>query len=287
MAVKGIVWVVLIGALLFAALRLLEHFSLYLPMGTHAAHPKTYGMPYEEIQLKTEDGLLLSAWFIDADAPNDRRALDDPQLPEMKRLVKTPVVLFFHGNGGNISHRIQKIRYFKAMGASLLIFDYRGYGKSEGRPGEVGTYRDARAAAAEALERAGGDPKRVFYYGESMGCAVALQTALDLPPQGLVLDSAFTSTAEMGKIVFPWLPADLIVKNRYDNLSKISGLTVPLLMIHSPNDDVIPFSMGRRLFEAAPEPKRLIETTGDHNNGFLDSPQWGPAIAGFLEEHIQ
>jgi len=281
---KSIIWIVLIGALLFAALRMLEHASLYLPTLTHEAHPGTYGISYEEIKLTTEDGLTLDAWFIDGNKPTS--GIDDPPLPSMTRLLKNPIVLFFHGNGGNISHRIQKIRYFVEMGASVLIFDYRGYGKSEGRPNEKGTYQDARAAAAEALLRADGDSSRIFYYAESLGCAVALQTALDLPPQALVLDSAFTSTAEMGALVFPWLPSRLIVKNRYDNIFKIKNLGVPLLVLHSSGDDIIPFEMGRRLFEAAPEPKKFVETTGDHNGGFLDSPNWGPAIADFLKEKL-
>lgn len=282
---KIIAWVVFIGVLIFAALRILEHISLFLPTRAHQLHPLTYGIPYEELTIKTKDGLNLNAWFLNADAPTAGLVQAAPPLPPMKRLDKNPIVLFFHGNGGNISHRVQKMRYFIQMGASVLIFDYRGYGKSEGRPGELGTYRDGKAAAAEVLLRAGGASDRVFYYGESLGCAIALQTALDIPPRGLILDSAFTSTADMGALVFPWLPSRLLVKNRYDNAEKIGRLTVPLLMLHSPDDDIIPFAMGRSIFEAAPPSKQFIETTGDHNSGFLDSPQWGPSLREFLKEN--
>jgi len=285
--VRTLVWGVLIFALLLAGLRLLERTGLYLPTSAHLAHPGSYGFRYEEKIVETADGERLDAWWIPAEGNDRPKGVEDPPLPPLPPLPKVPgapVILFFHGNGGNISHRIQKIRYFLKMGASVLIFDYRGYGASSGRPDERGTYRDGEAAAQAALAEAGGDPDRVAYYGESLGCAVALETALRLPPRALILDSPFSSTAAMGALIFPWLPTRWIVLNRYDNLGKINALSAPLLLLHSPDDDVIPFSMGRAVYEAAPSPKRFVETRGDHNEGFSESPNWGPSIADFLTE---
>lgn len=283
---KIVVWGVLIAALALAGLRALERAGLYLPTREHLAHPGTYGLRYESMKIPTADGETLDAWWIPADGNERPRGADEPPLPPLPKVPGAPVILFFHGNGGNVSHRIQKIRYFLKMGASVLIFDYRGYGASTGRPDEAGTYRDGEAAAASALAAAGGDPERVVFYAESLGCAIGLETALRLPPKALVLDSPFESTAAMGSLVFPWLPTRAIVKNRYDNLGKAGLLGVPLLVLHSPEDDVIPYAMGRAVFEAAREPKRFARTSGDHNEGFLETPSWGPAIADFLKETL-
>jgi pimeloyl-ACP methyl ester carboxylesterase len=282
MAVKALVWIVLVAALLFAGLRWLERASLYIPSRTHYAHPGSYGIPYEDVWLSAADGVRLHAWYASAEDQPVLRGADDPPLPEMRKVDGGPVVVFFHGNGGNVSHRIQKLRYFLRMGASVLLFDYRGYGLSGGSPDEEGTYRDGRAAVAEALARAGGDRSRLVYYGESLGCAIALQTALETPPRALILDSPFLSTVAMGEEVFPFLPVRWIVRYRYDNRAKIGGLESPLLVLHSPADDIIPYGMGKELFASAPEPKRFVETSGDHNEGFLDSPNWGPSMADFL-----
>jgi len=197
-----------------------------------------------------------------------------------------PVVLFFHGNAGNISHRIQKIRIFRQLGISVFLFDYRGYGKSQGRPTERGTYIDGRAAIKTVLEDLGIQKNQLVYYGESLGCAVALQMALEVEPSAVILDSAFTSTVEMGRLMLPFLPLRWIVRYRYDNLSKIKLLKSPILLLHSPTDDIIPFEMATRLYHNAQEPKLLLKTLGDHNSGFLDTPYWGKGIRDFLSKHL-
>lgn len=270
---------------LWAGIRRFELANLYHPSREHAAHPGTYGFPYDEAELVAADGIRLHAWYVDASLPVKAGALNDPPLPGLKPLPpgRRPVVVFFHGNAGNISHRMQKLRLFRAMGASVLLFDYRGFGRSRGRPSETGTYLDGEAAVGY-LSRARGIPSdRLVYYGESLGCAVALETALKLPPRALILDSPFTSVVEMGRLVFPFLPVDWLVRCRYDNLAKISRLKVPLLVLHSEEDDIIPFDMGRRLYEAAQEPKRMAVLQGGHNDGFLESAAWGPSVRDFLE----
>ncbi|MFH1726419.1 MAG: alpha/beta hydrolase [Elusimicrobiota bacterium] len=281
-------YVLLAAALLWGALRWFERVNLYFPTRQHEIHPGTYGLPYEDVLFQAGDGVPLHGWYLDAGRPRPSNMfVDEPPLPELRRLSsaadKAPVILFFHGNGGNISHRVQKLRIFRQMGLSVFIFDYRGYGKSRGRPSEAGTYRDGRAAAETLVRDYGVEPGRIVYYGESLGCAVAVETALSLPPRAVILDSAFTSTADMGRLILPFLPVRWIIRFRYDSLSKIGRLQAPLLAMHSPDDDIVPFAMGQRLYHAAPEPKRFIETRGNHNDGFLDTPYWGAGIRDFLE----
>ncbi|MFH2202098.1 MAG: alpha/beta hydrolase [Elusimicrobiota bacterium] len=277
--------------LLWTALRWFERANLYFPSAEHYAHPGAYAFPYEEVWLTSADGVRLHAWFIDAEKENTSRyALNDPPLPPVEPLKSAsaapPVIVFFHGNGGNISHRLQKLRILRGMGLSVLLFDYRGYGKSAGRPSELGTYLDG-LAAVEYLTRDRGIPlARLAYHGESLGCAIALETALKRPPRALILDSAFTSTADMARIIFPFLPVDLLIRYRYDNLGKIADLKAPVLFLHSEEDDIVPYAMGRRLFAAAPEAKSFVAMRGDHNEGFLDTPYYGKEIRQFLSRYF-
>lgn len=263
----GLVWALLALALLWAGLRGFENLNLYIPSREHGAHPGTYRLPYEDVWLEAADGGRAHAWFIPGPGPR--------------------VAVVFHGNAGNISNRLEKAQALRRAGLSVLLFDYRGYGKSPGRPSERGLYADGEAAALEAARRAGGDWRKVAYYGESLGCAVALETALRRPPGALVLDSPFTSTVAMGRIVLPFLPVEHMVRQRYDNLAKAGRLRAPLLVLHSPDDEVIPSAMGQLVWAAAPEPKRFVETRGGHNEGFLESPNWEPELAAFLTSNLK
>jgi hypothetical protein len=259
----GALWLAGTAAVLWLGLRWFERANLYHPSRGLDADPASVGLAFEEVLTKTDDGESIHGWFVDAGPGN-------------------PVLLVSHGNGGNISHRLDKLRIFREAGASVLLYDYRGYGRSTGRPSEQGTYRDAQAAWRWLASRGIG-PDRVILYGESLGAAVALETALRRPCGGLILDSAFTSTADMGRRLLPLLPVDLIVRFRYDSIAKIGRLQVPLLVLHSAGDDIVPFAMGRRLFEAAPEPKTFFEMKGSHNDGFLETgPAYGGAVRSFL-----
>lgn len=284
------VWIFLALTGLWAGLRWFERANLYSPAAQHEAHPGTYGLPYLDFYLQSPDGARPHAWYLDAGEPSNGKLPLPPALqaePLKLGAAARPVIVIFHGNGGNISHRLDKARALRAMGLSVLLFDYRGYGKSQGRPTEKGLYLDGEAAAIEGLARAGGDWRRLVYYGESLGCAVALETALRRPPAALILDSPFASTVAMGRAVFPWLPAELLVRERYDNLAKAPELTTPLLVLHSPQDDIIPYAMGRQVYAAAPEPKSFVETRGDHNGGFMETPYWAASIRDFLDPLLQ
>ncbi|MBI5883534.1 MAG: alpha/beta hydrolase [Elusimicrobia bacterium] len=256
-------WAAGFAVLFWLGLRWFERANLYHASSSLDTDPASVGLAFEEVLARTEDGESLHGWFVD----------NGPA---------SPVMVVSHGNGGNISVRLDKLLIFRGAGASVLLYDYRGYGLSTGRPSEEGTYRDADAVY-EWLTARGVAPGRIVFYGESLGGAVALESSLRRPCAGLVLDSAFTSTVAMGKRLFPMLPVGWIVRYRYDNLSKIPRVRVPILVLHSPNDDIVPFDMGRTLFHAAPEPKTFFEMKGDHNDGFLETgPAYGEAIRSFL-----
>jgi hypothetical protein len=175
-----------------------------------------------------------------------------------------------HGNAGNISHRLDRAALMqKRLGVDVLLFDYRGFGRSEGSPSEEGTYRDALAAYCYLTDERGVDPARLFLLGESLGAAVALDLALRVPAAALVLEAPFTSIAAMARVVYPFLPTRW-VRTRYDNRSKIPRLRLPLLIVHGTRDDTVPFAHGEELFEAAPEPKSFLAVEGGaHSDSYL------------------
>ncbi len=257
----GAVWVC--GGLLAAvvAARAFEQMNVFIPMKELYAHPGTYGWKYEDLTLTADDGATFNAWWV----PLEGRG---------------PVLLYCHGNGGNMSTRMDKLKLLREAGASVLLFDYRGYGRSPGTPTEAGTYRDGEAAYRFLVEEKKIDPRRVVFLGESLGNGVAVELARRHPPAGLVFESGFTSIVDMGKTVFPFLPVRLMTRYRYDNLAKIGTVGCPILVMHSPQDEIIPFSMGRAIFEAAREPKTFFALRGDHNEGFLAT---GPAYVAALK----
>lgn len=263
-AVHPIVKVALALLLLWLGLRWFERINLYIPSRTVFAHPGTYGWSFEDLRLPAADGPLLSGWYIE-------------------RGPKDPVILVCHGNAGNISHRLEKAKIFMDAGASVLLFDYRGYGKSSGSPDEQGTYEDALTFYRWLVEIKGVPPERIVVYGESLGGGVAVETALRHKSAGLILESSFTSVVDMGREVFPWLPVRHMVRYRYDNLAKLPSIRGPVLVMHSPQDDIVPYRMGRRLFEAAAEPKTFFAMKGDHNEGYIDTgAAYGAAVKNFL-----
>jgi fermentation-respiration switch protein FrsA (DUF1100 family) len=173
---------------------------------------------------------------------------------------------------------------FYRLGYATLIIDYRGYGKSSGTPGEEGTYRDGEAAWLHLMETRKLRPQDVVLFGESLGGGIATWLALQQPARALVLASTFTSVPDLGAQVYPWLPVRLLARIDYANLERIRQITVPVLIAHSRNDDIIPFSHGQALFEAAHEPKQLLEMRGGHNDGFIFMrEEWVRAVGAFLE----
>jgi fermentation-respiration switch protein FrsA (DUF1100 family) len=262
----GVLFVLIIFA--YLGLSSLERRSLYCPDRQIIATPAVYRLPFEQLALKTKDGVRIKGWFIPA---------------ESRLLASSLVLLFCHGNAGNISHRLDKLQIFHKMGFSVLLFDYRGYGQSEGVPSEAGTYADADAAYQYLMGTQKIHPSQIILYGESLGCAVATEMARRHAAGALILESPFTSTVEMAKRVFPWLPVRWIIRNRYDNLSKMPEIKMPVLIMHSPQDEIVPFDMGRQLFGAIPGPKAFFELAGGHNDGFeVTGNRYIQAIASFI-----
>ena len=229
----------------------------------HTATPAAYGLQYEDVSIRTEDGETLHAWWIPA---AERRG----------------AVLLFHGNAGNISHRIEYARMFHELGLATLLVDYRGYGRSSGSPSEEGTYRDALASwgwlAAQGL--AGRD---IVVFGESLGGAVACWLAARERPRALVLASTFTSLPDLGAEVYRFLPVRLLARFQYNTRECLGRVEAPVLIAHSPRDDIVPYAHGQRLYAAAREPKQFLELAGGHNEGFIFTrPEWVGALDAFL-----
>jgi fermentation-respiration switch protein FrsA (DUF1100 family) len=234
----------------------------------HANVPIDIGLKYEEVRINTSDSVVLDGWFV----PTDK---------------ERGVVLFFHGNAGNISHRLDSIRIFNALGLDVLIVDYRGYGQSTGTPSESGTYLDSKAAWRYLVEERGFPPQNIILFGRSLGGAVAVHLANEQNPAALIVESTFTSVPDLAAELYPWLPVRTMSKFQYNSLKKIRSVTCPVLVVHSLQDEIIPIKHGRRIFSEALEPKDFLEINGSHNNGFLISgTSYTSGIDHFLSNHI-
>ncbi|WP_018877436.1 alpha/beta hydrolase [Thioalkalivibrio sp. ALE28] len=224
---------------------------VYMPSSNLTGTPERIGLDYEDVELVTADGVRLHGWFVPS-----------PQGEE------SPVLLFLHGNAGNISHRLHSLQLFHELGLAVLIIDYRGYGRSAGRPDEAGTYADARAAWEYLTEARSIAPDSVVVFGRSLGAAVAADLATGVEPGAVILESAFTSAADLGARHYPWLPVRALLRHEYDTLSRIEAITAPLLLAHSVDDEIVPFAHTERLYAAAGQ-ARLLEMEGGHNEAFL------------------
>ncbi len=239
------VWV-----LLSLLLYLFQPKFVYFPLAEIDYTPDMAGLAYEDIYFKTEDDVELNAWFIPVEGA--RKTL-----------------LFFHGNGGNISHRLDSLKIFHELGLSVFIIDYRGYGQSQGTTSEQGTYRDAEAAWQYLTESRGIPGKDIIIFGRSMGGGVATWLSIQHTPDLLILESAFTSVADMAKHYYPYLPAHLLTRIKYASIDRIQDIQCPILFSHSQTDEIVPFELGVQLFKQAQAPKMFMQLKGGHNDGFI------------------
>jgi hypothetical protein len=239
---------------------------VYFPPRPLVQNPAAAGYYYEDVWLQTADGVRLHGWFIPA---KDARA----------------TLLFFHGNASNISHLMLEVTSFHAMGLNTLLIDYRGYGQSEGQPNEAGTYRDAAAAWRYLTEERQIPAAEIIVVGRSLGGGVAAWVAETYSPRALVLESTFTSLPDVGAQSYPLLPVRLLSRNHYPTIERLPRLTLPVLILHSRDDDIIPFSHGQQLYAAAREPKSFVAMRGNHNAGFqISSRLYRDAWETFLDE---
>ena len=252
--------------LLFVMLRWFEHSQVYYPSRELEAAPAELGRVFEDARFKAGDGVELHGWFFPADTNSPRARI---------------AFLICHGNGGNVSHRLELCAALLKTGASVFVFDYRGYGQSHGRPGEEGTYRDAQAAHAWLRQKGfrGGD---IIAFGESLGGGVVSELALRETVGGLVLQSTFTSIPDIGAEIYPWLPVRWMSTIKYDTRAKLPRIKVPVLVMHSREDDLARFSHAEKNFAAANEPKAFCELNGGHNEAVWEQTEFREATEKFL-----
>lgn len=251
---------------------------IYYPFSEFVSSPAEEGLIYKDVYFAAADGPKIHGWIVEpslgpvgGDSAGGAAVAARPARANL---------LFFHGNGGNISYSVEALRTFAAMGYRTLIIDYRGYGRSEGRACEKGLYRDAEAALRFFCDEYGLKADEVVYVGRSLGAGVALELALREKPAALVLESPLASVREMAGVIGYLFPLRLLVVDRFDNIGKVGKLDCPLLVIHSREDEVVPYKQGFRVFEAAPEPKEFIEIRGSHDDGYYES---GSAyVEGFM-----
>ncbi len=250
------------GAVVFQ-FKAFEKRSTFFPDKQVEYYPGDIGLEYKEVYFQASDKVTINAWF-----------------------VKCPgayhTILFCHGNAGNISHRLDKLKFFHSLGCNILIFDYRGYGKSRGVPSEAGFYRDVYAAYQYLLSQ-GLEPKQIIGYGESIGGAVIIDLAGGNDLGGMIIDSTFSSARDMAGVIFPYLPA-WIISSRWDSESKVKSILCPKLFIHSREDEIVPYRLGKKVFDSAVSPKEFIEIRGNHNYGFFEAEEiLKEKIGGFIK----
>ncbi|MBY8861550.1 alpha/beta hydrolase [Nocardia sp. CA2R105] len=234
----------------------------FLPEREITVTPERFGLEYEDLYFTAADGTLINGWFVRATNPLAH-------------------ILFAHGNAGNIGDRSPVLALLAAAGFDVLVFDYRGFGRSAGHPGEHGMYLDARAARDALLARPGVDPNRVVYLGKSLGGGVMTELATRYPPAALVLMSTFTSLRDAAAAVYPYIPR-LVVPNAFPSLRRIRSLRAPVLIMHGDQDELLPVRMGHELYAAAPEPKRLHIYPGAGHNDLIVIPGWARTVADWV-----
>ena len=227
---------------------------LYYPVREVVYTPEELGLEFEDVIFEASDGVKLSGWYIPA--------------PDAKFTV-----LFFHGNGGNITHRLDSINFFCNLGVNVFIFDYRGYGQSQGKTTEQGTYDDAMAAYNWLREKKKIEPENIIMFGRSLGGSVAAWLGARVEANSVVIESGLTSFVDMGKKFYWYMPVKLFARYSYRTIDYVKDLKCPVMFIHSRDDEIVPFEFGQQLYSAANEPKEFVEISGGHNDGFLISAE--------------
>jgi fermentation-respiration switch protein FrsA (DUF1100 family) len=263
---RNITLIILVLGSLIIWFRYFERRSLFFPTKDFSYTPKEVGLQYENVFIKTKDGLKIKAWFIPANP------------------VAHHTIFFSHGNGGNISHRISKIVILNKLGLNVFIYDYRGYGKSEGKPTEAGIYLDGNAVYDYLTKKKGIPEDSIIAYGESLGAAVAVGLASKAKLEALILEGAFSSAKDMAGELFPFIPSFLF-HSKLDSLTKIKNVIIPKLFIHSSNDEIVPIQLSRKLYNMAPHPKFFTTLGGGHNTCFMDSQkEYIESISSFVSK---
>ena len=248
----------------FVYLKYFEKKCIYYPIAGIERTPGDVGLQYEDVSFNADDGLKLNGWFVPAEGAR-------------------ATILYCHGNAGNISHRIEIIKILNSLKLDIFIFDYRGYGRSEGSPSEEGLYRDARAAYDYLVSREDIVRERIVIYGKSIGGNIAIDLASKVEAASLISESAFSSAYDMGRRLFPYLPVGWLITIKYDAMSVIKDVSIPKLIIHSRDDEIVPFDLGEKLYRTALEPKEFYEMRGGHNEAiYMAADEYRAKIDAFL-----
>ena len=244
-------WLIAVAFGLFLVFGLYLYFNqgrmVFMPIKELALTPDILEIPFEDVSIPVGGKDNIHAWFF----PDE----------DSKKAV-----LFCHGNAGNVSHRLETVEFFREYKINVLLFDYRGYGLSDGSPSEAGVYEDTRAAFDWLVNERGFLPENIVVFGRSLGGAAAIDLAAQTKCGGLVVESSFTSAYAIGRAMFPFFPVRYLLRFKFDSVGKIEKVSCPTLVTHSPDDDMIPYEMGRQLYEAAPEPKAFVALSGGHNS---------------------
>jgi len=233
----------------FALVRYLETIGVFFPTHDMSVSPSVMGLPWDDVYFKSKDNVMINGWFF-------------------KNPDALSTLIFAHGNAGNMSDRLFKVKFFYDLGLNVFIFDYRGYGKSKGRPSEAGIYLDAQGAYDYLQSLGAVNMNNIILYGASLGGTVVIDLATHRKAALMVVESSITNAQDMAKIYYPFVPS-FILSLKFDSIDKVRQLSIPKLFIHSPEDQVVPYWIGQKLFEAAGEPKEFLKTQGGHNDGSI------------------
>ncbi|MEK6544740.1 MAG: alpha/beta hydrolase [Elusimicrobiota bacterium] len=269
---EAISWALLLCAgagLAYFALRIFEQINLYFPDRRLSVTPDNIGLDYEDVSLVSADNIRLHGWFMPLDSP-------------------AATILFLHGNAGNISTRLETYRHLLEVGLQVFAFDYRGYGQSKGKPSENGLYTDADVAYRYLTHERRIPSRCIVLYGESLGGAVAAQLATKTSVAGIITEGTLSNIIDMAKYIYPFLPAHRLVSQKFDTATKLRSVTAPKLIIHSQDDDVVPYALGEKLFAAAAEPKEFFPIHGGHSSGRLEmGPVYWEKIRAFADSVVK
>ncbi|MCF7917052.1 MAG: alpha/beta hydrolase [Candidatus Omnitrophica bacterium] len=243
--------VIFLGFFFFT--KILQKNNIFFPVDEIGATPKDFNLSFQDIYFKTEDGIKLNGWFV----PNKNAYF---------------TLLFFHGNGGNISHRLHKISQLQKLGLNIFLIDYRGYGRSQGKPSVSGVYKDAQASLDYLIKEKNIKPDNIILYGESLGTNLAIELAASNKVGGLILEGAFSSGLDMAKTIYPFIPR-IFLPDIFRSSEQIVKVEEPKLFIHSQVDEIVPISLARKLYQLAPEPKQFLEIIGGHNTAYIDAEE--------------
>lgn len=266
-------WFVIVVISVFVMVAVYVYFNqknmVFYPTRDIVVTPRDIGIEFDDVYIPSDDNVTIHGWFVPAGRTNDK------------------AILFCHGNAGNISHRLETIEFLNGLGVSVLIFDYRGYGLSTGEPTEEGVYADARQCYDWLVNEKGFEQKDIIVFGRSLGGAVAIELASRTGCHSVVVESSFTNAADMARKIFPILPTGVLLKYRFDSLEKIATVGCPVMVIHSPEDDLIPYAMGEKLYERAAQPKRFVKIHGGHNDrDYINDPDYRLAFESLLNGEV-